>query len=723
MPALLEDGEVARPELSQSRLGVFVHPFLAVALLLALGADVSSEVSGAMVTPGGQVARGSLVGMDERGLRWRLGYLRDAVRYPIDSVWQLHLVDPDEDRRPSDVRVRLTTGEVLTGEIVSSTTTGVRLATECVGEVWIPRRLVVNLDRRDAPVVAGPGNAEDWSVLTPREASAWESRSGSFQTKSAGSIVWRDLGLSESRELNLDLEALGSAPAFRIVLGVMDELEWIQDGVFIESWGDRIVVYRELDETLEVHALSPLPSHGGVRLHILWHPNEGVATIKLGSDSVEISLPDDVDDGVALESLAGGLAVHDMRCRPAYSWGDGSASADRSSSVDPPPSVLPTEEPATIENSADVPARPSVPLRLEPWELASLARLTYYDGSVIYADLVGLANDRFTLRTHWSDTLVSADSKGLKQLEIPGVDAVPESKVRFVSSGQAVRGQLVGWDEPSGSLVWKPHRCVAGSPFATDAAGTIELGRPLQSAYSSDPHAIYFSNEDTVPGRVVGITDQALISKTAHGDNVVHDLAAVKAVEFDRELCREYLHADPDLRRYGRFNKRPSRNVIGAKRRVRVLSLPRQLWKRPPTHVLVARSGDLVRGRLLEMSKSHVRFDTGANELRFPVEKLIAIIWLHPKLDGVSGVGKESTTRDAWRDQFPIQLVFDGDQQLSVRPTSIADGLIRGRSLFGEFTKIDLADVRSIRVGSSPERRHRYSDWILAPMPEPFPDR
>ena len=82
------------------------------------------------------------------------------------------------------------------------------------------------------------------------------------------------------------------------------------------------------------------------------------------------------------------------------------------------------------------------------------------------------------------------------------------------------------------------------------------------------------------------------------------------------------------------------RNIVGAsvkqfvqeEARELALTVPRFRRDDPPTHVLLAPNGDLLRGRLNTVTDREVVFESRLETFRFPRDRVAAIIWLsHPK--------------------------------------------------------------------------------------------
>jgi len=61
-----------------------------------------------------------------------------------------------------------------------------------------------------------------------------------------------------------------------------------------------------------------------------------------------------------------------------------------------------------------------------------------------------------------------------------------------------------------------------------------------------------------------------------------------------------------------------------------VLTIPRFRRATPPTHVLLAPNGDVLRGRIIAATENLITFASGLDELRVPMERVSAAVWLSP---------------------------------------------------------------------------------------------
>ncbi len=72
------------------------------------------------------------------------------------------------------------------------------------------------------------------------------------------------------------------------------------------------------------------------------------------------------------------------------------------------------------------------------------------------------------------------------------------------------------------------------------------------------------------------------------------------------------------------------RKFIDDEAREATLTIPRFRRDQPPTHVLLAPNGDLLRGQLLGVNETELQFESRLEQLRVPRQRVAGIIWMKP---------------------------------------------------------------------------------------------
>ncbi len=141
------------------------------------------------------------------------------------------------------------------------------------------------------------------------------------------------------------------------------------------------------------------------------------------------------------------------------------------------------------------------------------------------------------------------------------------------------------------------------------------------------------------------------------------------------------------------------RQFIEEESRQAVLTIPRFRRDSPPTHVIIAPNGDLLRGRLLAVEGDLIEFESRLETLRFDRSRVGAIVWLDPpKKDDAKPADSEKTTKDA-ADAATIAAAESSTVAATNKPpTSDADGFAADNEEVEAMLQAQLADGFSITM-------------------------
>lgn len=161
--------------------------------------------------------------------------------------------------------------------------------------------------------------------------------------------------------------------------------------------------------------------------------------------------------------------------------------------------------------------------------------------------------------------------------------------------------------------------------------------------------------------------------------------------------------------------------------RNRMLTVPRLQRSNPPTHLVVSRDGDLLRGQLLHFDRDQLVLDVRGEARTVLVKNIAELIRLDqaPKLDATGSVEPEVEDSVASEQEHPLssyQVILDQGARVSLIPTSVDAQELRGRHpQLGECVlpwssvlRVSLGDAISIDAS-----RNRYGKWKLQHAPDP----
>lgn len=147
--------------------------------------------------------------------------------------------------------------------------------------------------------------------------------------------------------------------------------------------------------------------------------------------------------------------------------------------------------------------------------------------------------------------------------------------------------------------------------------------------------------------------------------------------------------------------------------RNRTLIVPRFRKDDPPTHVVIAPNGDLLRGRLNEIRADEVVFESRLETFRFPRNRISSVIWL-------STEDEETDSSDA-RPKTAVQAQLDNGYTLTMTPERMADGHLVGESRELGLCRIPAKSIRDLFLGNPKGRNEilSYVQWIRRDAKQP----
>ena len=164
---------------------------------------------------------------------------------------------------------------------------------------------------------------------------------------------------------------------------------------------------------------------------------------------------------------------------------------------------------------------------------------------------------------------------------------------------------------------------------------------------------------------------------------------------------------------------RSVQQFINEESRRHALTIPRFRRDAPPTHVLIAPNGDVLRGRLLGVTETHVQFESRLQAFHFERSRVAAVVWIeNPRKPNVNGAPPEAV---AGIDPGILQTVLSGGLMVSMTPTSLQDGQLHGLSPVLGDCLVPAASITRLYLGAPEQRQDTaaYSEWEARYADEP----
>lgn len=151
-----------------------------------------------------------------------------------------------------------------------------------------------------------------------------------------------------------------------------------------------------------------------------------------------------------------------------------------------------------------------------------------------------------------------------------------------------------------------------------------------------------------------------------------------------------------------------------------VLTIPRFRRATPPTHVLLAPNGDVLRGRITSATENIITFASGLDELRVPMERVSAAIWLSPPKPADTAAAPAATD-DIATTLATHWLILQDGSRLGVNVDRFEKGHIVAWAPTLGAVKIPNNQLAVLKLSAPApsQAMTAYQDWRAELAPEP----
>ncbi|MEM0925244.1 MAG: TlpA disulfide reductase family protein, partial [Planctomycetota bacterium] len=157
--------------------------------------------------------------------------------------------------------------------------------------------------------------------------------------------------------------------------------------------------------------------------------------------------------------------------------------------------------------------------------------------------------------------------------------------------------------------------------------------------------------------------------------------------------------------------------------RERIMTVPRVNKKDPPTHLLVAVNGDVLRCRLIRMDQSYVYAESRLEPLRLSRDLVGQVIWLSSPEESKE---RTTTNRDLVNGKLDFLAIQKSGSRVGLVPTAVTTETIVGTHPHLGSSSVAWEDISLLSFNgylTESIRSKPYSKWKLADAPEPtIPD-
>jgi len=142
----------------------------------------------------------------------------------------------------------------------------------------------------------------------------------------------------------------------------------------------------------------------------------------------------------------------------------------------------------------------------------------------------------------------------------------------------------------------------------------------------------------------------------------------------------------------------------------RALTVPRFNRENPPSHILVAKTGDMKRGTLLDFQGQTIQFDSKLREFSIPINRVARVV----------NVRRDSRSRQTSADQAEARVTLTDGSILIFEPLEVQDDRLSGRSsIYGEVS-VPVDSIGALHFGEKAKSfTAAFEKWTVRPAKEP----
>lgn len=225
----------------------------------------------------------------------------------------------------------------------------------------------------------------------------------------------------------------------------------------------------------------------------------------------------------------------------------------------------------------------------------------------------------------------------------------------------------------------------------------------------SDTVKLQFYNKNNQDYVRVKINEKTLGSQKITKDEGRGHGFSIVARHSNNELkIREFRSGSLD----GAFSK------VDRKRLRHAVTVPRFKKSNPPTHALVAKSGDILSGKLLGLDSEEIRFETRLEQATYPVNVIDSIIYLEKKED-IKSIPQADSKAFNNNENSVLVKMLNGNEFL------FSDYFYDDKSIKGTHEILGKCEIPNHRITeylfNKKENNsiYPYRDWTLVNAPEP----
>ena len=693
----------------------------------------------------GDILPGKLMESDPGTVGWASEYFSDNLVVDIRVIDSI--LFPKQPAPPTEAfQISTVSDDVWTADLIGADNNTFLFSSKRHGQVRVNRDAIYTFNRRESPNLIFDGSQlTAWESFKVDESkipflldidarSSWvPNAAGHLQTNHAKASIFCAFNLPKRFEIDLEFTST-EPPGFVLAIG-----ESIRKALRLETWADEVVViqnvrfmrvltfgrhrrsirlrlmFDDVDRTLNVFDVTgrllvnvqdvdPITTKSGIfirnrgknltirRLSVYRQPTEGVRQ-QIDPSKPRVHMTDGQIVYGHLFVAAGTAYVLD-------------AQGDRRN-------IDMERVDRIIQPKVELIARSESP------------ELTYADGAALRGRIEQLYTDRVMLRTTFADKPMTCMLAGALQLQLGQTteirDPSKDDDRLFHASGR-LRGSVL-FDSKDTPLLWQS----LGAKAPVRLAPTGEYGIKRSSKRVSQellfdteqfPNMLHLKNGEVIPCQALSYHEKMFSFQSPFIAKREIDSSFVKGIEFkpsERPDPKEEPSSELDWLHKTRDAKQKLSLGIDSVKLERALTVPRFNRDNPPSHLLVASTGDFKRGKLLGFNRQTIQFDSKLRKLTIPINRVARII-------DISRSEEQPNNPVLVNNASNLVRITLADRSILIfEALGSKDGLLLGHSPIYGAVAVPVSSIHYLHFGAyeGESLKSVFEEWVVRPSKEP----
>ena len=722
---------------------------IVVTMLVALwiAPAQAQELTGRLRWKNGDILPGKLMESEPGTVSWASEYFSDNLVTDISVLDSI--LFPKQSAPPTEVfQINTTSADVWTADLVGADDNTFLFSSKRHGQVRVNRDAIYTLNRRESPnlifdgsqLTAWESSKSDESkfpfLLDVDRRTTWgPNTSGHLQTNHAQASIFCALDLPKRFEIGLEFTSTGKPPGFVLAIG-----ESIRKALRLETWADEVVV---IQDVRFMRVLTFGRHQRSIRLRLMFDDTDRTLNVFDMAGRLLVSVQDlepiTAKSGLFIRNRGRNLTIRRLSVyrqstegvrqpidpsQPRVHLIDGRVVYGHLFVSEGTAYVLDAQGSRRNIDLAQVDR--IIQPRVELTATGGLVELIYADGTVLRGRVEQPKTDRVMLQTTFADEPVTCMLAGASQLQLGQTaesrDSSKDDDHLFHASGR-LRGNVLFDGKDASPILWQS----IGAKAPVRLAPTGEYGIKRSSKRVSQeslfdterfPNMLHLKNGEVIPCQALSYDEKMLSFQSPFITERKIASLFVKGIEFkpsERPEPNEESSIKLDWLRKAPHREQKSSLDIDLVKLERALTVPRFNRNSPPSHLLVAHTGDFKRGKLLSFNRQTIQFDSKLRKLTIPINRVARIIDVSRSEEQPN---KPVIINNA---SNLVQITLADRSILIFEPLRSQDGMLFGHSPIYGAVAVPVNSLHYLHFGGyeGESLKPVFEEWVVRPSKEP----